>query len=202
MLVSLWSIYASAQDALSLSPTLSLQPESAPPPFPEQSASQSTNWNVGLTMGAGFGLSAMGSTVAHDLAVATLHIGKRLASEKPILRHVEVGGELWTGAQYHPDRAYLVGLTPIVRYHFMPGSRWTPFIDGGAGVTATDIGRPDLSTIFEFNLQAGAGFHWTLRQDMAFTFQARYIHLSNAHIDTPNLGVNSLLFSVGLTKLL
>jgi hypothetical protein len=151
-------------------------------------------------MGAGFGVSAMGSTVAHDLSVATLHIGKLLASEKPLLRHVEVAGELWSGAQYHPDRAYLVGLTPIMRYHFMPGSRWTPFIDGGAGVTATDIGRPDLSTTFEFNLQAGAGLHWKLRQDLAFTFQARYIHLSNAHIDTPNLGVNSFLFSVGLTK--
>jgi opacity protein-like surface antigen len=171
----------------------------ASPTVPEPTAFLPTNWNVGFTLGAGFGVSAMGSTEAHHLTAATLHVGKLLESEQPFLRHVELAGELWSGAQYHPDTACLVGLTPVVRYHFLPGSRLDPFLDGGAGVTATDIGRPDLSTTFEFNLQAGAGFHWALRKNMAFTFDARYIHLSNAGIDKPNNGVNSFLFSGGLT---
>lgn len=154
---------------------------------------------MGFTFGAGFGVKAMGSCEAHHLALATLHVGKLLHSENPFLQHVELAGEFWSGAQYHPETAYLVGLTPVIRYHFRPGLRLDPFIDAGAGVTATDIGRPDLSTTFEFNLQAGAGFHWILRKNLAFTFDARYIHLSNAHIDTPNLGVNTFLFSGGLT---
>ncbi len=175
--------------------------EVAPPgsAISERSSFVSTNWNIGLTLGAGFGVSAMGSTKAHDLAVATLHVGKLLESERPLFRHVEFAGELWGGAQYHPDVACLVGFTPVVRYHFLPGARWTPFLDAGAGVTATDIKYPDLSTTFEFNLQAGAGFHWALRQNLAFTFQARYLHVSNAGIDRPNHGVNSFLFSGGLT---
>ncbi len=197
--ISLWVCSAPAQDSHFLSSTLSLETAPVSPALPEARAFLSTNWNIGLTMGAGFGVSAMGSSVAHDLTVTTLHVGKLLESERPFLRHVELAGELWSGAQYHPDTAFLVGLTPVVRYHFLPGSRLDPFLDGGAGITATDIGRPDLSTTFEFNLQAGAGFHWVLWKNMAFTFQARYIHLSNAHIDTPNLGVNSFLFSGGLT---
>ena len=199
MVISLWACSAPAQDTAIILPKLSLEAAPASPALPEPPAFLTTNWNVGFTLGAGFGVSAMGSTEAHHLTAATLHIGKLLASEGPFLRHVELAGELWSGAQYHPDTAYLVGLTPALRYHLLPGSRLDPFFDAGAGVTATDIGHPDLSTTFEFNLQAGAGFHWILRKNMAFTFDARYIHLSNAHIDTPNNGVNSFLFSGGLT---
>jgi lipid A 3-O-deacylase len=198
-IASLWICSAPAQDSHFLSPTLSLEAAPASPAVPEAPAFLSTNWNVGFTLGASFGVAAMGSTEAHHLTTATLHVGKLLESERPFLRHVELAGELWSGAQYHPDTAYLVGLTPVLRYHLLPGSRFDPFLDGGAGVTATDIGRPDLSTTFEFNLQAGAGFHWVLRKNMAFTFAARYIHLSNAHIASPNYGVNSFLFSSGLT---
>jgi hypothetical protein len=111
-----------------------------------------------------------------------------------------LAGELWGGGQYHPDRDYVVGLTPVVRYHFLPKARFTPFIDGGAGVTATDIRHPDLSTAFEFNVQAGTGFHWTLRRNLAFTCLARYLHMSNASMDSPNHGVNAVLFSAGLTR--
>jgi len=199
LLISLWVFSALAQDLPSLAPTLSREVSPALPAVPEPASILPTNWNMGFTLGAGFGVSAMGSTEAHHLTAATLHVGKLLESERPFLRHVELAGELWSGAQYHPDTAYLVGLTPVVRYHFLPGSRLDPFLDGGAGVTATDIGHPDLSTTFEFNLQAGFGFHWVLRKNMAITFDARYIHLSNARIDTPNLGVNAFLFSSGLT---
>jgi len=199
LVISLWVCSAPAQDSPSLSPTLSLAAVPASPALPEPPAFLPTNWNIGFTLGAGFGVSAMGTTEAHHLTAATLHVGKLSASEVPSLRHVELAGEFWSGAQFRPDTAYLVGLTPIVRYHFLPNSSLDPFFDGGAGVTATDIGHPDLSTTFEFNLQAGPGFRWVLRQKLAFIFQARYIHLSNARIQTPDLGVNSFLFSGGLT---
>ena len=68
------------------SPATSVAPESA-----------STNWNVGLTFGAGFGVAALGSTDAHDLAIATLHVGKLLESENRFFRHLELSGELWGG---------------------------------------------------------------------------------------------------------
>ena len=111
----------------------------------------------------------------------------------------ELLAHVFGGAQFDPSHAYLIGAAPLLRYNFGPGKRWVPFIDFGAGVTATDIRDGDLSTTFEFNLQAGAGTHFFLRKDLALTFQYRFIHLSNAGIDFPNLGVNTSNFLLGVS---
>jgi hypothetical protein len=198
-----WGFSVSAQETFSRQLALDNPGSAGTMPLAEATLSPERKWNAGFGLGAGCGLRVLGTSEAHDLAGATFHIGKVLDSDRPglspFLHHMELGGELWTGAQYHPDKAFLVGLTPMLRYRFLLDARWTPFLDAGAGVTATDIGRPDLSTTFEFNLQAGAGLEWRWRQNTALMFQARYIHVSNARIETPDLGVNSLLFSVGLT---
>ncbi len=68
--------------------------------------------------------------------------------------------ELFGGGQYSSETDWLVGLTHHLRYNFAIGTRWIPFFDVGAGVTATGIGPPDLSGTFEFNLQVGPGVHW------------------------------------------
>lgn len=158
------------------------------------------DWTLGVAAGSGFGVNAMGSNRAHDLALGTVHIGKVLVAPElgELSRHLELGGEFFSGAQYRPARAYVVGATPLLRYRLWPMARWTPFVDGGAGVAATDIGRPDLSTTFEFCPQAGVGVQWKWRRDLALTFEARYLHLSNAGIDSPNDGVNTLVFSGGV----
>jgi lipid A 3-O-deacylase len=111
----------------------------------------------------------------------------------------ELLGDLFGGFQYHPDRAYLAGVTPILRYEFATGTRFVPFIDLGAGATLTDIRDGDLSTKFEFNLQYGFGTHYFLRDDLALTAQYRFIHLSNAGISSPNLGVNNNTVYLGLS---
>ena len=53
-----------------------------------------------------------------------------------------------------------LGLTPHLRYNFATGARWIPYVDGGAGVTVTSIGPPDLSHTFEFNSWAAASVRW------------------------------------------
>ena len=73
----------------------SLVRSEASPATSEAPESASTNWNGGLTFGAGFGVAALGSTDAHDLAIATLHVGKLLESENRFFRHLELSGELW-----------------------------------------------------------------------------------------------------------
>jgi len=106
--------------------------------------------------------------------------------------------ELFTGAQFSPSREWLVGLTPHLRYNFATGTRWIPFFGAGLGVTATSIGHPDLSGTFEFNLQAGPGIQWFLKDKLAITLEARYLHLSCAGISKPNLGVNGVTGMLGL----
>jgi len=85
-----------------------------------------------------------------------------------------------------------------LRYNFATGSRWVPFVDAGAGVTATGIGAPDLSGTFEFNLQAGGGVQWFLKENLAVTFEARYTHWSCAGIHEPNFGLNGVTGLLGI----
>ena len=94
------------------------------------------------------------------------------------------------GAQFSPSTDWLLGLTPHLRYNLATGTRRIPFIDGGAGVTATGIGPPDLSGTFEFNIQGNLGVNWFLRDDLALTFQAGYLHMSCAGIHYPIRGLN------------
>jgi hypothetical protein len=128
---------------------------------------RSTTHSFGLSAGATYGFSSFGSVQAHDLALITLSYGHMLShvwGEGHWYRgNLEFRLELFTGAQFSPSREWLVGLTPHLRYDFATGTRWIPFVDGGAGVTATSIGPPDLSGTFEFNLQAGAGVQWFVK---------------------------------------
>jgi lipid A 3-O-deacylase len=164
---------------------------------------RSTTYSFGLSAGATYGLSSFGSVQAHDLAFITLSYGHMLShvwGEGHWYRgNLEFRLELFTGAQFSPSREWFVGLTPHLRYDFATGTRWIPFVDAGAGVTATSIGPPDLSGTFEFNLQAGTGIQWFLKDDVALTLEARYVHWSCAGISNPNLGLNGVTGMLGLS---
>jgi hypothetical protein len=148
-------------------------------------------------------MAAFGSTQAHDLALISLSYGHMwgpvLGKDHWYRGNVEYRIELFGGAQYSPSSEWLVGLTPHLRYNFATGTRWIPFLDAGAGVTATSIGHPDLGGTFEFNLQPGIGVHWFVRDNLALTGEVKYMHMSCAGIDKPNLGLNDVIAWVGLT---
>src|SRR5690348_5807698 len=153
--------------------------------------------------GASQGVAILGGLQRHDLALLSLSYGHML-SHTIGLEHFyqgnwELRGELFGGAEFSPSREWVVGLAPHLRYNFATGTRWVPYIDGGAGVTATSIGPPDLSNTFEFNLQATVGTHWFIRDSTALTVEVRYLHMSCAGISDPNRGLNGVLGMVGLT---
>lgn len=158
---------------------------------------------MGFEIGGGVGHQAFGSSQAHDLVVAKLYLGRMVGGVQGeghwYRGNWEVLGELFAGGQVNPDDDYLVGLTPVLRYNCATGTPWIPFVDAGAGVTATDIGHPDLSTTFQFNTQVGLGVRWFLTGNSALTFQYRYMHISNAGIEQPNHGINTSLFYAGMT---
>ncbi len=76
---------------------------------------------------------------------------------------MELLGEAFVDAQYHPETRYFVGVDPVMRYNYMTGTRWEPFMDASIGVAATAIGRPDLGAVFEFDLQGGPGVQYFFR---------------------------------------
>lgn len=159
---------------------------------------------IGFSVGGGLGSSIFGSVEAHDLALAKLCFGKVLsdvvAGDNWYSGNWEGVGEVFGGAQFNPREAYVIGLTPVLRYNFATGTRWVPFFDAGAGVTLTDIGRPDLGGVFQFNLQTGPGVHWFFRKDTVLTLQYRFMHISNASIQDPDHGVNTSVFYVGVSR--
>lgn len=159
---------------------------------------------LSLEAGGTYGLAVFGSRQAHYLGLGSLSYGRMLgggrAEERWCRGNLELRVELFGGVQYSPSGDWLIGLTPHLRYNFATGTRWVPFVDAGAGFTATGIGPPDLSNTFEFNLQASVGVHWFLRHDLALTAEARYLHLSCAGLTSPNLGLNTVAGMIGLTR--
>jgi lipid A 3-O-deacylase len=111
-----------------------------------------------VSAGAVLGIAVLGGLEEHDLALISLShgwiLGPARATNHWHRGQWEFRAELFGGGQFSPEAEWLVGLTPHLRYNFLTGSRWIPFVGGGAGVTFTSIEEPDLSGNFEFNLQA------------------------------------------------
>lgn len=164
---------------------------------------RSTTESIGMSAGVLGGMAMFGGRQSHDLAVVSLNYGHMLShtlGEGHWYRgNLELRLELFSGGQFYPDTQWFVGLTPHLRYDFATGTRWMPFFDIGAGVTATGIGPPDLSGTFEFNLQGGPGIQWFIKDNLAISAEARYVHWSCAGIHTPNLGMNGIEGLLGLT---
>lgn len=153
--------------------------------------------------GALQGLDVMGGLPRHDLALLSVSYGHLLGSAVGLGHFYrgnwELRGELFGGEQFSPGSERVMGLAPHLHYNFATGTRFIPYFDAGAGVTATSIGPPDLSNTFEFNLQATVGTHWFVRDSTALTLEVRYLHMSCAGISDPNRALNGLMGVVGLT---
>jgi lipid A 3-O-deacylase len=160
--------------------------------------------HFGFGLGIGLGAGAFGGKERHELALGAVRFGRMLgglgAEHQWYRGNSELIGELWGGAQYNVRRRNLFGLTPLLRYNFATRSPWVPFVNGGVGVAYSNIGGPDLSNGFQFNVQVGAGARYFYRPDTALTFQYRWFHLSNAGLNKPNTGLNSQVLFAGLER--
>jgi lipid A 3-O-deacylase len=118
-------------------------------------------FDAGFALGAGFGTKVFGSSQTHDLALASGSFGwvftDVVAEDKWWRGNWEWLNELFSGGQFNDKSRYFVGAMTGLRYNFATGTRWVPFVDGGVGLSGTDMGRPDLGQPFEFNVQAGVG---------------------------------------------
>lgn len=92
------------------------------------------------------------------------------------------------------------GATLLVRYNVVTGTRWVPFFDVGAGILNWPLRLPRiLATQFNFTLQGGPGLHYFATDHLAITGQVRFHHISNGGIDSPNIGVNSSVYLLGVS---
>lgn len=166
---------------------------------------RSSTKTLSLEAGPVVGVKMLGGSLRHDMVLSSMSYGHMLDDTVGRGRwysgNWELRAELFGGVEYSPASEWLIGLTPHLRYNFATGTRWVPFVDMGAGVTATSIGAPDLGNTFEFNLQATVGAHVFLRDNLALTFETRLLHVSCAGIWSPNLGVNGVFPTLGVSLL-
>ena len=110
-------------------------------------------WDTALSAGGSLGEQILGTSLRHDFFLGAFDVGRILTDTQGAGHwyqgNWEVLGELFGGYQLNPESAYVVGLTPFIRYNFVTHSRFVPFAEFGAGVSYTDIHRPDLATRFE-----------------------------------------------------
>lgn len=162
-----------------------------------------TAWSkeFGVAIGGGLGMKIFGSDLDHHFGLSKIHFGWNrngtYFAESWFRGEVGVFNELMAGGQFDPEGAYLIGLTPGIKYRFSYWDRVRPFLEGTAGMMITDVGRPDLGSVFEFYQQAGAGVEWEQSEGFVLSSQVRFAHVSNAGITRSNRGMNNLFFFLG-----
>ncbi|MGH7409515.1 MAG: acyloxyacyl hydrolase [Candidatus Methylomirabilis sp.] len=99
-----------------------------------------------------------------------------------------------------PDTTIGEGLSLLLRYNFVTGTRWVPFFDFGPGIQYWSLRVPTiLESRFNFTLQGGPGLHYFVTDHLAITGQVRLHHISNNGRERPNVGINSSLYLLGVS---
>jgi len=98
---------------------------------------------------------------------------------------------------------YVLGLVPAqLEYKFIgPGRSWAPFLYAGVGGSWGDWYEEtrEISTPFEFILQTGVGLEYFYANGMAINLQYRFWHLSNSNVQSPNIGINAHVVTLGFS---
>ena len=102
-------------------------------------------------------------------------------------------------ANFDPDGGRAGGAALHLRHHFLGAGRLVPFVGGGAGMLSLDFDGRYQDDGFNFIVQAGGGAHVFLTRRAALTLDARWHHISNAGLRSPNHCIDSALLLTGVT---
>ncbi|MFQ5715964.1 MAG: acyloxyacyl hydrolase [Nitrospinales bacterium] len=107
---------------------------------------------------------------------------------------------------HHPATGYLIGGSPILQYKFIkPKKRkWAPTILAGIGFANTDLDKKsvadrEISGNFQFLIHFGLGLEFFKSDRGSISLNYRYFHISNAGIESPNIGLNTNVFTLGFS---
>jgi hypothetical protein len=150
----------------------------------------------------------IGYAVENAIPRNTSHINLLLAQpevaftalnfERFPVRRVDVVSQGILGNAIHPG-GRMLGYAQLFRLRAKNYGRVVPFFELGAGVQHTTLYRraPELTGALQFSPQAGPGVEYFFRPQRALVIQYRYMHVSNADIELPNLGFNASMLSIG-----
>lgn len=156
------------------------------PVAPRYGRKGSREWHASLFGAAEFGITEfLGGRVGVDWFVEErFSLGLQLD-----LTRAWVGG----GAQ-----TISVGVSPILRWHFLQGETWTVYAEAGTGVVWNGAAIPDGGTRFDFTPQAALGGTLALGGGARLRAAVGWFHMSNARTSNANPGLDALSVTIGL----
>jgi lipid A 3-O-deacylase len=167
---------------------------------------QDDPWEVGFW--AGGGLSVPGGTKDTHMMNAGLRFGAVLtdpAGPGFLRGQFEWAADaiplyyIWQPAP--AKNAYGVALNPVnLKWNFTSLNRTIPYLELGGGVLFTNHAVPLNTSHVNFLTHATLGLHIFHTEVCAITPAIKYEHISNAGLTTPNPGVNSVQFTIGLSS--
>jgi hypothetical protein len=164
-------------------------------------AMQGKPWDIGIYVGGG--TSVPGGTKDTQVINAGFRVGKILTNEigSGILRgNFEYAVEalpLYTVLQPGKN-AVGVGITPLVlKWNFTAPKKVSPYIELSGSALFTNNDVPRFTSNVNFISGASLGVHLFTHTNRAVTLAARYQHISNAGLSTPNPGINTVQFTIG-----
>ena len=165
-------------------------------------------WEIGGLVGNLEGLAVLTSSSANRNAlyilpraglVLTDELGSGLAAG-----NLELMVEPLVAHYFKPFSATAAGGSVVFKYNFLSFGRWMPYWNVGLGMLWTDLAPriAEQSTPFNFVVRSGPGVSYFWTDKIATTFEADFHHISDAGMGDRNLGLNSILLSVGISIML
>ena len=104
-------------------------------------------------------------------------------------------------ANQEGQERYMVGVTPLLMLNFKSLKKWTPYVDIGLGIVATNLDPQGFGGDWGFTPQLGFGFRYALSDSQFLKFFYRYHHISNAGLQESNKSIDSNMIFIGYSFL-
>ena len=85
-----------------------------------------------------------------------------------------------------------------LKWNFATRENIVPYVELGSGTLFTTNKVPSGTSSVNFTSSAAFGVHFL--RERAWTIEVRYMHISNAGLSSPNPGINTLQFRLGVGK--
>ena len=163
-------------------------------------------WDLGVWAGGGF--SVPGGTQDTHTMNAGVRLGKVLTGDHfgSVLRgNFEWSADLmpvyYIWQPFPAQNTYAAAFNPInLKWNFTHAARRVPYLELGGGVLFSKHDVPVNTSHVNFLTHAALGFHIFRTEVCAITTSVRYEHISNAGLTTPNPGINTVQFTIGLNS--
>jgi hypothetical protein len=99
------------------------------------------------------------------------------------------------------NTAYGAGFNPLgLKWNFATRCMTTPYFELSGGTLFTNHDVPDGTNTLNFTSAAAIGLQF-IKEHRTWSVEVRYTHISNAGLEVPNPGLNTVQVRVGLGKI-